>query len=149
MSCSSKYSPIFIVLDSALLATGILLVLVACIQYANWWPLLTIFVHFFAIVCPIVCGGCSGIGLSEDDQWLTDNGSGARSLALISWLLVGFFVVIGYAIPAILLRGEYLPEVGLLFTFAGGTIILISILLFTRVVYFKPRDGHAYVWSTM
>ena len=130
-----------------MLAAGILLVLVACIQYGNWWPLVTIFVHFFAILCPLTCGGCAGIGAPDEDAWLTDGADGgARTLVLVSWLLVGFLVVLGYAIPAILLRGQYIPEEGLLLTYGGGTTILISILVFTRVVYFQPQSDHAYMF---
>jgi len=131
-----KCSVVSLIFTSMLLAAGILLILIPCIQYDNWWPLLTIFVLSFAILIPMVCGGCShendGFGQNDD-------------LALISWVFVGIFVVIGYAIPAILLRGKYIPEAGLLFTFAGGTTIITSIMVFVRTIYFKKDSSMAYI----
>jgi len=132
------------VIDSILLAGGIILILIPCIQYNNWWPLITIFVHFFAILFPVTCGGCNISGNSDDLDFRLD--SSDPQLAIVSWVFVGVFVVLGYAIPAILLRARKIPEAGLLFAFGGGTLILISILVFVRVVYFKKDPDHAYLF---
>jgi hypothetical protein len=121
------------VFTSMLLASGILLILVPCIQYDNWWPLLTIFVLFLAILFPMMCGGCS-----PD----TENN---EELVLISWVFTGMFIVTGYSIPSILLRGKYIPEAGLIFSTVGGTVILLSILVFVRIIYFKKDASMAYV----
>lgn len=129
-----KCSVVAMVFTSMLLAAGILLILIPCIQYDNWWPLLTIFVLSFAIMIPVVCGGCSQDGFDPNDD-----------LALISWVFVGIFGVTGYAIPALLLRGKYIPETGLLFAFAGGTTIIVSILVFVRTIYFKKDSSMAYI----
>lgn len=123
-----------LVFNSSLLAAGIILILIPCIQYGNWWPLLTIFVHFFAVIFPVMCGGCS----FGSDNWSYSGGD--ETLAMVSWLLVGIFVVLGYAMPAILLRGGMIPKTGLILSFAGGTTILLSILFFVRVVYFTESD---------
>lgn len=125
------------VFTSMLLASGILLILVPCIQYDNWWPLLTIFVLFLAILFPMMCGGCSPSAMDDTEY--------NEELVLISWVFTGMFVVTGYAIPSILLRGKYIPEAGLIYSTVGGTVILLSILVFVRIIYFKKDSSMAYI----
>jgi hypothetical protein len=108
------------IVASALLASGILLVLVACIQYGNWWPLTTILIQFFAVAIPISC------------TW--DNDSMDRDPKLAGWIACGFLVVAGYGIPGVLLRGGAIPAPGLLIAYAGSTCILTGILIFVRFI---------------
>jgi len=93
---------------------------------------LTIFVLFLAIVFPMMCGGCSNEFVNQE-------------LALISWVFTGMFVITAYAIPSILLRGKYIPEAGLIYSIVGGTVILLSIMIFVRMIYFKKDSSMAYI----
>jgi hypothetical protein len=139
---------VIMILCSILCATGIVLIMIACIQYSSWWPLMTIFFHSLAILTPVFCGGCaSGTGGAGSNDWSMDtNGDIEKHCGLISWLLVGIFSIFGYAVPSLLLRKHLIAQSGLLFTFAGGTTILIAILIFTRVVYFSKSADSAYVF---
>lgn len=130
-----------ILLNATLLAGGIILILVSCVQFNNWWPFLTIFVNAFAILFPTFCGGCS---MSDDAEW--DDREGGVSPATISWVFLGFFIVIGYAIPVELFRTHLLTESGVMFTVSGGTIILAAILIFVRLIYFEKDDSSAYLF---
>lgn len=141
---NTKIVLIFIV-NSILLATGIILVLIPCIQYSNWWPLITIFVHFFAVMFPVTCGGCAISENQADMDLFLDTNSNNNDLPIVSWLFVGLFVVLGYAIPAILLRAGDILQIGMFFAFAGGTLILISILIFVRVIYYRKDSNNAYM----
>ena len=138
----NKCTIAILISNSIFCAVGILLILISCIQYTTWWPLLTIAVHGLAVLFPVMCGGCQ-----FDNSSPFDTGDQiAVDCALISWLLVGILGITGYAIPSILLRASLIPEVGLIFTFAGGTVILISILIFVRAVYFAKEINHAYTF---
>jgi hypothetical protein len=65
--------------------------------------------------------------------------------AVLAWVLVGFFVIVGYAIPIELLRGGIIPEQGVYFALGGGTIVLLAILVFVRLVYFEKNAEFAYL----
>lgn len=134
----NKCTIAILIVNSIFCSIGILLVLIACIQYSTWWPLLTITVHGLAVLFPVMCGGCN-FNDNNIDLFSTN-------FELVSWLFVGIFVITGYAIPSILRRASIIPEVGLILTFSGGTILLISILIFVRSVYFAKEVNHAYMF---
>lgn len=128
-----------IVLNATFLASGIILILVSCVQFDNWWPFMTVFINMFAIFCPTFCGGCT---LDPSSLW--DEREGEVSLGAFSWLCLGFFVVVGYAIPVELYRSKVLSETGVYLTLSGGTVILAAILIFVRLIFFKKDQDSAY-----
>lgn len=131
-----------LILSNAIfLSTGIILILVSCIQFDNWWPFLTVFINMFAIFFPTFCGGCS---MDEFNFSSWDEDSDRITPASLSWLCLGFFIIMGYAIPIELYRGNLLSEQGVYLTLSGGTVILASILIFVRVIYFKKDRSSVY-----
>ena len=125
----------YIMLNATFLSSGIILILVSCIQFNNWWPFLTVFINAFAIFAPTFCGGCS-FEPSWDDQ------EGDISIGSISWIIVGFFVVVGYAIPIELFRVGVLTQTGVYLTLSGGTVILASILIFVKLIFFESEQDN-------
>ena len=135
----NKCTIAILISNSVFCAAGVILILISCIQFGLWWPLLTIGVHALAVLFPVMCGGCQ----VDHDVYSEPI---AVNCALLSWLFVGIFTTAGYAIPSILYRGGKMPEVGLILTLAGGTVILSSILVFVRAVYFAKDDNKAYAF---
>ena len=138
----NKKTLAFIVGDAIFLSVGIMLILISSIRYDNWFPLLTIFVHCFAIFIPTFCpGGCS---MEEDNVWGDEDVS--ASPAAIAWILLGIFIVVGYAIPVELFRTNSLSEKGVYFTLTGSTTILAAVLIFVRLIYFQKDDFSVYLF---
>jgi len=134
-----KKTLILIFFNSVFLATGIMLNLISCIQFNNWWPLLTILINLMAITFPTLCGGCS---FYDDDLFAEQDGQ--ITLASLSWMFLGIFIVIGYAVPVELYRSHSISQTGVFLTLAGGTIILAAVLLFVRLIYFKKDEARFY-----
>jgi len=135
----NKKTLVLIIADAILLSVGIMLILISAIRLANWWPFLTIFVHGFAIFLPTFCpGGCS---TEDDDLWGDDESSAPASIA---WILLGIFIVIGYAIPVELFRTKTLSQTGVYLTLSGSTTILASVIIFVRAIYFEKDEFTAY-----
>lgn len=134
----NKCTIAILIVNSIFCAIGILLILISCIQYSTWWPIMTITVHALAVVIPLVFANNNN-EFSMDDQV-------SVNCSMVAWLFVGIFVITGYAIPSILRRADVIPEVGLILTFVGGTVILMSILIFVRAVYFAKEINHAYMF---
>jgi len=141
----NKKTLALILSNALLLSTGIILILVSCIQYDNWWPFLTIFVNMFAIFFPTFCGGCA-LGDSDEygSMWNEGDNDASVTPASISWLFLGFFIIVGYAIPIELFRGNLITEQGVYLTVSGGTTILAAILIFVRLILFKKDRDSAY-----
>lgn len=110
-----------VILNSALLAGGILIVLITCFEWHNFYPLLTILVDVLAITQLMMCGTT------------TDSDEGHLGIQL-SWMLFGLFVVTGYAVPALLWRDGAIPEQALYFTWGGGTVILASMIIYMKLI---------------
>jgi len=130
-----------LIANAILLASGIMLVLVSAVQYTNFWPFIIIFVNMFAIMWPTLCGGCS---LQEEFSYQGNEGS--ITPGSVSWVLLGFFVTVGYAIPIELFRANKLTETATYLTLAGGTTMLAAILVFIRVLYFEKDSYSAYMF---
>lgn len=135
----NKKTLILIFLNSVFLASGLILNLVSCISYNNWWPLFTIFVNLLAIAAPTLCGGCA----TYDDEFYAE-AEGQVTLASLSWVILGAFIIVGYAIPIELFRARAVSQTGVLLTLSGGTVILASVLVFVRLIYFTKEEGRFY-----
>ena len=126
--------------NAILAASGIMLVLVSAFQYSNFWPIVIIVIDIFAVTWPTMCGGCS---ISDDDYYGSSYSDGHASF---SWVLLGIFITVGYAIPIELYRTNSLTEMATYMTILGGTIILASILMYIRFESFEKDSNYAYTF---
>lgn len=104
-----------IIANSILLATGLLLLLFACILYSTWWPSLIILVFALGLAIPML------FGLLES----------------LSWVFVGIFLVIGYTIPVELFRKRIFSEGGITMTIIGGSTIILAGIIFLYTFVLK------------
>jgi Vacuolar protein sorting 55 len=88
-----------------------------------------------AIVQLMMCGSCNS-GESSDGMYSFDTSVDMGIVAVqISWLLFGLLIVGGYATPALLYRAAVVPDVALYFAWAGGTVILASMIIYLRLIW--------------
>lgn len=122
-----------LVSNAVLFSIGIMMILFSSIQYGQWWSFMTVFVTVIGIAAPFLLGGCA-----FDDY--TQSSSGP-----FSWLILGFFVILGYAIPVEMFRAKSINQVGIYLTLGGVTIILASLIIFFRLLYFEKNSFNAYM----
>ena len=106
------------------------MVLVACFQYGNFFPILTIFINLMAIMQLMLCGACA-----SDASGYTWDSPHQEAAVHVAWWIFGLFVILGYAIPALLYRASVVPTVALYLTWTGGTTILAAMIVYMRLIY--------------
>lgn len=126
-----------------LFGCGIMLVLFSSLYFNSWWGFLTIFVNILSVCIPWVFGEC-GSNSDMDMSFYGDTGD-SLTAGMLSWAMMGFFIVIGYFVPIEMYRANILKEASVFITMAGGTLLLISIVVFFRVLYFKKDAFNAYI----
>jgi len=128
---------VYIVANAILMACGILMIIIPSVIYDNYWALLTILVFTVSLVFPISCNACVVGGDTTTDPFM-DSSSDVELGPMLSWLLLGIFVTIGYSIPFELWRGGKMNPVGMGLTMGGGTVILVAVLIFSQIIKNKP-----------
>lgn len=127
---------LYIVANAMLMAAGILMIIIPSVIFNNYYALLSILVFSISLIFPIAANACT-IGNSSS-HW--DDSGGGETGPMLSWLLLGVFVTIGYSIPFELWRSAKMNAVGMGLTMGGGTVILAAVLIFSQVVKEHTRD---------
>jgi hypothetical protein len=123
---------IIITFNAIFLACGILMIFIPSVIFNNYWALLSILVFSTSLLFPVLCGALK-FKRENLDSYLFDEPSDQDLGAMLAWFLWGVFISIGYAIPFELWRTNLMNAIGMGTTMGGGTVILISILVF---IYF-------------
>lgn len=149
MCCTGTKKRFILLFFAALcLAIGVFLVLFSAIHFSSVYALFTVVVHSCAIFFPALCGGCSiSFSSSSADSALWGESGDYAVGAKLSWVLLGMFIILGYAIPIELFRGNLIPEIAVYLCLTGGTVILASIFLFVKLIYFNSQDENAYLFD--
>jgi hypothetical protein len=129
--------------SALLLSSGIVLVLFASIHYSNIYPLLSILVFMVAVFGTVIAGGCQ-CGQSGMEHLFSEEYEALGPK--LSWVIFGTLVVLGYSIPVELFRGHYIPDVAVYMTLSGSTVVLASIFMFVKLIYFVGDSDHAYAF---
>lgn len=132
-----NHALLIVFFNALLLSAGILTVLVSCLQYANWFPILTIVVNMIAVLQLMMCGSCSGYQESHSFMGESDG----RAVAIqVSWMMFGLLIITGYAVPGLLFRAQLVPDVALYFSWIGGTIILAAMIIYLRLIWNRESE---------
>lgn len=120
---------LILVTMGALLAFGILLVLIACITYDNYYPMFILISFFFAPI-PIVLCGTSGtkadpFGEMHDD-W-----------ADFGYFLFGVLTVSGFGMIFVMAHTNLISIQAIYLVLTGGFLVYVDILIFFRFYLFK------------
>lgn len=127
-----KHVLIAVILNSALLAAGILIVLITCIEWDNYYPLFTVLCDVAAITQLMLCGTCHAAH---------DYGDEYQFPAQFSWMVFGLLLIFGYAIPSLLWRAGSIPDVALYWTLGGSTVIVSAMMVYMKLI---NRAGDKY-----
>ncbi|KAL2631108.1 hypothetical protein R1flu_015794 [Riccia fluitans] len=106
-------------------SVGILMQILGCALYNNWWPMLSALMY---VMVPMPClffGGSSStdfIMMSGEGDWMD-----------AAKFLTGFSAVGSVAIPAILHHAKLIEMGAMLLEFFSFAILLCTVLLFQRV----------------
>lgn len=125
-----------IILNSILLGCGILTIVISNIINSNWFSLITIILFGFSVIFPLLCNALD-IGSeysSSDLLFLNDDNKSIEKAKTFSWFLTGFTITLGYSIPFLLWRNKEMPILNMIMAMSGGSIILLSIIIFIKFV---------------
>lgn len=132
ISCTpNKRTILLIVLNSALLATGVLLIVFSCALYHNWWPLFMVFVFIASCIFPLMCNACK---MEDPNEFMDSNRDEIGPM--LGWFMVGLFLVLGYSIPIELVRKGLFHLTGFWMATGGGTVMLMAIVLFIKILFY-------------
>ncbi|BBN09858.1 hypothetical protein MPTK1_4g23290 [Marchantia polymorpha subsp. ruderalis] len=106
-------------------SVGILLQILGCALYNNWWPMLSALMY---VMVPMPClffGGSSSsdfLSMSEGGDWKD-----------VAKFLTGFSAVMSVAIPAILHHADLIEKGAMLLELLSFAILLCTVILFQKV----------------
>eukprot|EP00270_Netrium_digitus_P017278 TRINITY_DN6311_c0_g1_i6.p1 TRINITY_DN6311_c0_g1~~TRINITY_DN6311_c0_g1_i6.p1 ORF type:complete len:131 (+),score=33.49 TRINITY_DN6311_c0_g1_i6:242-634(+) len=109
-----------------LFSVGVLLQILSCALFDNWWPMLTAIMF---VILPMPC-----LFFSEDTSSYYMNGSGGSDWEEASKFLTGFSSVGSIAIPAILHHAGLITTGALGIQLAAFVTLLLTLLLFQRMM---------------
>ncbi|XP_028772830.1 vacuolar protein sorting-associated protein 55 homolog [Neltuma alba] len=104
-----------------LVAGGIVLQILACALYDNWWPMLSV-IMYFLLPLPLLCSGGS------DDYSLLSESDG--SWANVTKFLTGASAIGSIAIPAILKHGGLIGWGAMTMELGSFFVLVFAIMCF-------------------
>ncbi|KXS17823.1 vacuolar protein sorting 55 [Gonapodya prolifera JEL478] len=123
-----------IILLAFFLACGILLVILSCALYGNWWPLFVVLTYVLAPLPNMICRRCAG----ADDMF----GDGeTRGLLETGYFITAIFVVSGFGLPLVLAHAQVITVPAMLLSFFGGLLVYATILGYTHN-FAQPVEGY-------
>ncbi|GAQ90431.1 vacuolar protein sorting 55 domain-containing protein [Klebsormidium nitens] len=129
VSCISSVATVFlhpVIAGLAFLfSLGILLQILGCALYNNWWPMLTALMY---VMVPMPCLFFGGG--SASDFISADNETGWEDAAKF---LTGFSAVGSIAIPAILRHADLIATGAMFIEFLSFGVLLVTVLLYQRI----------------
>lgn len=129
MDSESGLPDIKIIIGLALaLSIGLLLNILACVIWNNWWPILVVIAYFFAPMPNLIFQRCGSDPLDVS----------GRSFKDLGFFLTGFLVVTGFGIPAVMAHSEVIEIGALILALCGGLVVYASILVYLHFFHKKP-----------
>ncbi|KAI3629435.1 hypothetical protein MIR68_011232 [Amoeboaphelidium protococcarum] len=118
------------------LATGLLLLILACALENNWWPFFSLIAYVAAPIPNLIasrgCCCCNG-----DDLMLDSGSSGGK--ADFGHFATSFFVVSGIALPIVLAHAFIISNQAMGLSIAGGVCIYAATV--TYIQMFSSDDS--------
>jgi len=111
------------------LTVGLLLNVLACVLWQNWWPFFVVIAYFLAPLPNIICVNC-GRGYEYTH---------GNSFQNAGFFLTGVCVVSGFALPGVLAHLGTMAPQALWMGLAGGLTVYGSILTYLHCFH-KPRE---------
>eukprot|EP01091_Cochliopodium_minus_P005719 TRINITY_DN15621_c0_g1_i1.p1 TRINITY_DN15621_c0_g1~~TRINITY_DN15621_c0_g1_i1.p1 ORF type:complete len:127 (-),score=16.86 TRINITY_DN15621_c0_g1_i1:54-434(-) len=115
---------------SVAFAAGILMNILSCALYGNWWPFFVIIAYVLAPIPTLLCKG--------NNDPFSDDTNDAQD---IGFFLTGILIVSGFALPAVLTHAGLMKPAALGFAIGGGVITYITVIIFIKIVLTKEDDS--------
>lgn len=108
-----------------LLAAAIVLQILACALFDNWWPLLTVIMYILLPMPLLFFGSASAevYSSTEPNDW-----------ADIAKFLTGFSAIGSIAIPSILYHAQLIEAGAMCMAFASFFVLMVTGILFARML---------------
>ncbi|KNC53152.1 vacuolar protein sorting 55 superfamily protein [Thecamonas trahens ATCC 50062] len=124
----SLYPSAALIILASLIALSLLFVVLSCVIWRNWLPMVVIVAFGFAPLPNLLCGACqrgssSGFSLDEGRNGWKDSG----------FFLTGAIVVTGLALPMTLAHVDAIEVPAMVMAVAGGVLFYTSVLLYSHV----------------
>ncbi len=119
-----------------LLATGVMLNILACALFANgWWTFFVVFAYIGAPLPDLLCRNC--VVDDEDDD---DDRGGCRNCCLRGWrdgayFVTGFLLVSGLALPLVLAHNLVIGTPTMIMSLIGGICIYAAVACYLSFVH--------------
>lgn len=107
------------------------MIFIPCIIFNNYWALLSVMLFLMSLTFPVLCNAHH---VGEDSYELFSDNTSAEIGGMLSWMLLGIFITVGYGIPFELWRSGLMNVIGMSLTMVGGTIILAAIFVFFKLI---------------
>eukprot|EP00245_Coleochaete_scutata_P014661 TRINITY_DN632_c0_g1_i4.p1 TRINITY_DN632_c0_g1~~TRINITY_DN632_c0_g1_i4.p1 ORF type:complete len:126 (-),score=20.39 TRINITY_DN632_c0_g1_i4:398-775(-) len=107
-----------------LFSVGILLQLLACVLYSNWWPMIAV------IVYPLV--PCAFVGGGEDGTDFIRNGGGGGDWDDFAKFFTGMALVGSIAVPCILGHAGIVTVTAMWMSLGAFIVLFATLLLFQK-----------------
>ena len=121
---------------AVLLATGVMLNILACALFAHgWWTFFVVFAYIGAPLPDLLCKNCTT--RSEDDE---EEEVGCRTCCILGWqdgayFVTGFLLISGLALPLVLAHNLVVGLPTMIMSLIGGLCIYVSVACYLTFVH--------------
>lgn len=123
------------------LAVGLLLVILSCALYNNWWPLFVVLTYLLAPLPNMLARRCSSDSYSYASY--SSNDDDARKGVLeTGYFITSVLIISGIGLPVVLAHAEVITVSAMLLAFFGGILIYTTILGYSH--FFGASAEEAY-----
>eukprot|EP01126_Amoeba_proteus_P005378 TRINITY_DN1179_c0_g1_i3.p1 TRINITY_DN1179_c0_g1~~TRINITY_DN1179_c0_g1_i3.p1 ORF type:complete len:111 (-),score=0.56 TRINITY_DN1179_c0_g1_i3:56-388(-) len=110
-----------------MISIGLLLNLLACVIWKNWWPFFVVVAYFLAPLPNLICARCNHGPVCKD----------------VGFFLTGALIVSGFALPGVLAHMGSMKTQALFMGLAGGLVVYGTLMTYLHCFH-KPDDD---AWS--
>uniref|UniRef100_A0A6B2LQZ2 Vacuolar protein sorting 55 n=1 Tax=Arcella intermedia TaxID=1963864 RepID=A0A6B2LQZ2_9EUKA len=114
---------------SFVLSVGLLLNVLACVLWHNWWPIFVVIAYFLAPLPNLICMQC-GRGYEYTH---------GNSFQNSGYFLTGALIVSGFALPGVLAHVNIMQSEALWMGLAGGLTVYGAILTYLHCFHNKEE----------
>eukprot|EP00010_Vexillifera_abyssalis_P007229 CAMPEP_0201547722 /NCGR_PEP_ID=MMETSP0173_2-20130828/4225_1 /ASSEMBLY_ACC=CAM_ASM_000268 /TAXON_ID=218659 /ORGANISM="Vexillifera sp., Strain DIVA3 564/2" /LENGTH=169 /DNA_ID=CAMNT_0047956875 /DNA_START=16 /DNA_END=522 /DNA_ORIENTATION=- len=142
---------ILLILLACVLATGVMLNILACALFDNgWWTFFVVIAYIGAPIPDILCARCKD---EEDSGVSFDEESGWRSCCIKGWsdgayFTTGFLLLSGLALPLVLAHNDVVGLPTMIMSLSGGLLVYGSVMGYLRFLRKQSDDDDEYIDST-
>lgn len=122
---------------SLFLALGILLVILSCAIYDNWWPLFVVLLYLLAPFPNLIQSHTK----SDFSSTSFDMNDSPKSGSELSFFVTSLLITSGFGLPFVLAHTNVITWTAMELSFVGGVLIYGTILGYTTHFMESPEES--------